>query len=144
MQTLRGVYSVMVSGSAGCSLGIIAFHNGYLRGNTFDGGRYEGTAKPVRDDSLSLSISLTMPPGVRPVWGAAPSGTFQTGTAELLIPFATIRGAKPHFLPAYELWVIIQKASEDLTHLAGDEGRAEMIRTLQQADAAWRKIREAH
>ncbi|RWK29330.1 hypothetical protein [Mesorhizobium sp.] len=134
---IDGVYSVVASGPAGSSIGVIQITNGQVIGNDNAGSRYSGTATLEADGSVTLDVAMTTPPGVFHVWSGTTGETFQTRNVKVTMTRDAFDNGKSVQMPSYSMVVIFRQVPADFAVFAGRQGIREQIRILEAAERAW-------
>ena len=99
--SVDGVFSVFASATSGTAIGTIEIRNGHITGNDFAGAQYSGTAVPLPDGSVKMSITMEMPDGLFHIWSGMVSDIFQSRTIDIHLPRASpSRTASPTRFPA--------------------------------------------
>lgn len=94
---MQGFYSVSYGGQAGLGMALLALHGGKIVGADVAGGLYDGTYIEARE-RLSINVSVTVPPGVILVTGAAAQTAPYTFQINAVLP-ASFGGGAPVQVP---------------------------------------------
>ncbi|RWP30225.1 hypothetical protein [Mesorhizobium sp.] len=134
---IDGVYSVVASGPAGGSAGVISISNGQIIGNDTSAARYGGTASREPDGSVKLNVTMMTPPGVFHIWSGTTGETFQTRSIQLTVPGDAFDNGKAVEVPSYSMVVVFRQIPADFGVFAGEQGISTQINNLQAAAQAW-------
>ncbi len=91
---MAGIYTLHFRGAAGWGMGLLELRDGIAAGADVAGALYDGTYEET-DVDLTLSMHMTVPPGVTLVQGTAPRPLQYSVDFNAKIPKSSIEAREP-------------------------------------------------